>query len=57
MMGELSFFIRIQIKQASDRTFISEIKYTKEFQNTSAREQKNLSNSNEHLNQIRQRQT
>jgi hypothetical protein len=30
MMGVLTFFLRFQIKQAKERTFISQIKYTRD---------------------------
>ena len=30
MMGELNFFLGLQIKQSSDETFINQAKYTKE---------------------------
>ena len=30
MMGELNFFLELQIKQSSERTFINQAKYTKE---------------------------
>ena len=31
MMGELNYFLGLQIKQRSDGIFISQVKYTKEF--------------------------
>ncbi len=31
MMGELKFFLRLQIKQTKDGIFINKAKYTKEF--------------------------
>lgn len=30
MMGELNFFLRLQIKQTQDRTFVHQCKYTKD---------------------------
>ena len=30
MMGELNFFLRLQIKQSSEETFINQARYTKE---------------------------
>ena len=30
LMGELTFFLGLQIKQSTNETFISQIKYTKE---------------------------
>ena len=31
MMDDLNFFLRLQIKQSSEGTFINQAKYTKEF--------------------------
>jgi hypothetical protein len=54
MMGELKFFLRFQIKQLKDRTFISQMKYThdmlKKFDMVNAKPINSLMPTNGHLN-------
>ena len=53
MMGELKFFLRFQIKQVKDETFISQTKYThdmlKKFDMVNAKPIKTPMPTNRHL--------